>query len=69
MGGNPSDESQTFHRSRSAGRRMAQEMVHWVMEARRSDSPVDARVVLQAAIDFLSETLANSGPPPESPER
>jgi hypothetical protein len=48
---------------------MAQEMVRWVMEARSSDTPVDARVVLQAAIDYLSETLASSGPspPPEPP--
>lgn len=58
-------DAQTFHRSRNAGRHMAQEMVKWSLEHARSETPVDPRVVIQAATEYLNETLA-SGQPPEA---
>jgi hypothetical protein len=46
---------------------MASELSRWAMDARRGDAQLDARVVIEAAIEFLQETIASPRPPQSSP--
>jgi hypothetical protein len=57
------NDAEVFDRSRSAGRRMAQELVRWALEAQASETPLDPRVVVQAADEYLADALASGESP------
>lgn len=60
-------------RSRKAGRRAAQELVRWALDAERPDlasdqappdrPPLVARDIVRGAADYLNESLASSAHP------
>ena len=68
MEGRSPDDSQIYHRSRNAGRHMAQELVKWSLAAERAEAPVDARIVMESASEYLTETLASAGQAPPASE-
>jgi hypothetical protein len=62
MGAGSDHASDVFHASRHAGRAMASELSRWAIES-NADTRLDARVVIEAAIEFLQDTIARSGAP------
>jgi hypothetical protein len=58
------DDTDLMHRSRNAGRRMAAELCRRAMEGgRATEARVEPRVVVQAASDYLTESLASGHDP------
>jgi hypothetical protein len=63
MQGGADDATAVFKASRRAGRAMASQLSRFAMDAERGDPQLDARVVIEAAIEFLQETIASPRPP------